>query len=138
LLGVRTVLRPDAVAPVNFFNRSLIRYAFGKRERSLGIIRFGFGMKKSQQWSTNQSAGSNSTRKKCHQNPQIKESRLSSVFLVHQLKRAMNKHAGFFHFEEFPVSKRSFYSKYVEDVENFVADAHSGEGNAMLCVRVKS
>jgi hypothetical protein len=48
-LGVRTLLWPDAVTPVNVFDRSLISYALCKPERSVGNVGWTFRPKESQQ-----------------------------------------------------------------------------------------
>ena len=48
-LGVKVLFRPDAVPPINFFNRSLISYALCKRKRSIRNIRRRFGLEETEQ-----------------------------------------------------------------------------------------
>jgi hypothetical protein len=50
----------------------------------------GFRAQKSQQWSTNEKASRN-CKKKCDQNPQIKETGFSGMLLIHRLKCTTKK-----------------------------------------------
>jgi hypothetical protein len=48
-LRIASLAWPDPVTPVNVFNRSLIRDALSKGQRSLGTVRWRFGTKETQQ-----------------------------------------------------------------------------------------
>jgi hypothetical protein len=47
-LGIGALFWPDAMAPVNFLNGSLIRHAFFERKRSLGSVQRRLRMKERQ------------------------------------------------------------------------------------------